>query len=267
MSKLLSHFPALCNMVRRVAHEAGEITLEYFEEGMILSSDMKGDGSPVTEADRRAEEHIAKVLKEEFPEIPVVGEEAVAQGAIHDLSQSEYFWLVDPLDGTREFIIGSPDFTVNIALIKNSEPVLGVIYAPARGEMYSGYEGGAASRWLEETGNEKEIRVRKPSRNGLVVIASKNRAGEALDNYLAEQKVEKIIRRGSSLKICAVASGKADIYPGLWETCEWDTAAGQAILNAAGGEIVTLEDAPLRYGLGGSHFINPSFIARSKYLS
>ena len=267
MSKLLSHLPALCNMVRRVAHEAGEITLNHFEEGMMLASDTKGDGSPVTEADRAAEAHITKVFKEDFPDIPVIGEEAVAAGEIHDLSSSEYFWLVDPLDGTREFIAGSPEFTVNIALIKNSEPILGVIYAPAKGEMYAAYGEGTATRWLAESGSEKPIKVRSPSRGGLIVMASKNRAGEALDNYLAEQKVEKIVRRGSSLKLCAVAAGKADIYPGLWETCEWDTAAGHAILNAAGGEVVTLDGAPLRYGLQSPHFINPSFIARSKYLA
>ncbi len=267
MSKLFGHLPALCNMVRRVAHEAGQITLDYFDEGMMLSSDSKEDGSPVTEADRMAERHIAKILKEEFPDIAVVGEEAVAQGEIHDLAAAEYFWLVDPLDGTREFIAGSPEFTVNIALVKNSEPVLGVIYAPAKGEMYWAHGEGTAMRWLEDTDKEKEIRVRKPLRAGLTVMASKNRAGEALDQYLAEHKVEKIVRRGSSLKICAVASGKADIYPGLWQTCEWDTAAGQAILCAAGGEVVTLDGAPLRYGLGSARFLNPSFIARSKYLS
>ena len=267
MSKLLEHLPALCNVVRRVAYEAGELTLDYFEEGMVLASDEKADGSPVTEADRMAERHIAKILKEEFPDVPVVGEEAAALGEIVDLSGSEYFWLVDPLDGTREFIAGSPDFTVNIALIKNNEPIMGVIHAPARGEMYWAHGEGTAMRWLEESGTEKEIRCRKPSKGGLTVMASKNRAGEALDNYLAEHKVEKIVRRGSSLKICAVASGKADIYPGLWQTCEWDTAAGQAILCAAGGEIVTVDGAPLRYGLGDKHFLNPSFIARSKYLS
>lgn len=267
MSKLLDYLPALCNMVRRVAYEAGEITLDYFEEGMVQASDTKGDGSPVTEADRMAERHIAKILKEEFPDIPVVGEEAVAQGEIHNLAACEYFWLVDPLDGTREFIAGSPEFTVNIALIKNNEPVLGVIHAPAKGEMYWAHGEGTAMRWLEDTDTEKEIRVRKPSRGGLTVMASKNRAGEELDHYLAEHKVDKVIRRGSSLKICAVASGKADLYPGLWQTCEWDTAAGQAILCAAGGEIVTLDGTPLRYGLGDAHFLNPSFVARSKYLS
>ena len=268
MSKLLSHLPALCNVVRRIALDAGEITLDYFEEGMMQSSDMKADGSPVTEADRKAEDYIIKTLKENISGIPVIGEECVAQGETHDLSGQEYFWLVDPLDGTREFVIGSPDYTVNIALVKNNVPVLGVIYAPAKGEMFSAYGEGTAVRWLEESGNEKPIRARQPSHKGLIVIASKNRAGAELDKFLEEQKVEKIIRRGSSLKICAVASGKADIYPGFGQTCEWDTAAGQAILTAAGGEIVTMDGIPLRYGdKKPGDFYNPPFLARSSYLA
>ena len=267
MSKLLAHLPALCNVVRRVAVEAGEITLDYFDEGMRLPSDLKADGSPVTEADRRAEEYIAKALKDSIAGIPVVGEESVAQGEAYDLSGEEYFWLVDPLDGTREFVAGSPEFTVNIALVKNGVPVLGVIYAPAKGEMFSSCGEGTAVRWLEETGNEKPIRVRRPSRNGLIVIASKNRAGAELDKFLEEQKVEKVIRRGSSLKICAVASGKADIYPGFGQTCEWDTAAGQAILTAAGGEIVSMDGRPLIYGGRDKNFYNPPFLARSSYLA
>lgn len=267
MSKVFSHLPALCNMVRRLACEAGEITLDFFEEGMMQPSETKKDGSPVTEADRKAEEFLAASLKAEFPDIPVVGEEAVAMGAVHDLAGAEYFWLVDPLDGTREFIAGSPEFTVNIALIKNNEPILGVIYAPAKGEMFFAHGEGTAGRWMAETENEKAIRVRTPARSGLIVMASKHRAGKALDDYLAEHKVEKIVRRGSSLKICAVAAGKADIYPGLWETCEWDTAAGHAILSAAGGELVTLDGEPLRYGLHSPHFLNPPFVARSRHLS
>ncbi len=267
MSRLLEHLPALCNMVRRTAYEAGEITLEYFEEGMILSSDAKSDGSPVTEADRRAEEYIAKIFKEEFPGIPVIGEEAIAGGEAHDLSAGEYFWLVDPLDGTKEFVAGGKEFTVNIALVKNGVPTLGVIFAPALGEMYSAYGEGTATRWLEETGTEKNIRVRKPSRGGLIVMASKSRNAQEIDAFLSEHKVEKIIRRASSLKICAVASGKADLYPGLGLTCAWDTAAGQAILNAAGGEIVDFSGKPLIYGGDDPRFHNPPFLARSKYIA
>ena len=265
MSKLLTHLPALCNVVRRVAFEAGEITLDYFEEGMTIEADIKGDGSPVTEADKRAEEYIARELKDAIASIPVVGEESCAGGICPDLTAEEYFWLVDPLDGTREFVQGSPDYTVNIALVKNHMPVLGVIYAPARGEMFSAYGAGTAVRWLEETGAEKAIRTRIPPRSGLTVMASKTRSKEEIDKFLEEHKVEKIIRKGSSLKICAVASGKADLYPGLAETCEWDTAAGQAILESAGGEIVDLDGNSLRYGAKAGNFKNPRFIAQAKF--
>lgn len=265
MSKLLTHLPALANVVRRIALEAGEITLDYFEEGMVIACESKEDGSPVTEADRRAEEYIKRELKDAIATIPVIGEESVAGDDVADLSGEEYFWLVDPLDGTREFVQGSPDYTVNIALVKNAVPVLGVIYAPARGEMFSAFGEGTAVRWLRETGNEKQIRTRIPPRGGLTVMASKTRSIAELDKFLEEHKVEKIIRKGSSLKICAVAQGKADLYAGLAETCEWDTAAGQAILESAGGEIVDLEGNPLRYGDQAGRFKNPRFVARAKF--
>lgn len=265
MSKLLAHLPALVNVVRRVAVEAGEITLDYFEEGMVIASDAKEDGSPVTDADRRAEEYIARELKDAIATIPVIGEESCAGGVCPDLTAEEYFWLVDPLDGTKEFISGSPDYTVNIALVKNHVPILGVIYAPARGEMYSAYGEGTAVRWLEETNNERPIKTRMPPRGGLTVMTSKNRYKEELDKFLEEHKVEKIIRKGSSLKICSIAAGKADLYAGLGDTCEWDTAAGQAILESAGGEIVDLDGKPLRYGEKPGDFKNPRFLAQAKF--
>lgn len=265
MSKLLTHLPALCNVVRRVAIEAGNITLDYFEEGMIQTPRTKNDGSPVTDADRLAEDYIIRELRDTIASIPVIGEESCAAGDLPDIAGEEYFWLVDPLDGTREFIQGSPDFTVNIALIKQGAPILGVIYAPAHGDMYSAYGEGTAVRWNEQTGNEKAIRVRRQTHAGLTVVASKTRSQQELEVFLAEYKVEKIIRKGSSLKICAIACGKADLYPGLSQTCEWDTAAGQAILEAAGGEIVSAEGAdPLRYGNSAGGFKNPQFIAQAK---
>ncbi len=267
MSKLLGHLPALCNVVRRIAMEAGQVTLEYFDEGMKIAPDIKTDGSPVTEADKKAELFIMDALRQDISaDIPVVVEEAISQGAVHDLSSQDYFWLVDLLDGTREFIEGSPDYTVNIALIKNHVPILGVIYAPARGEMFSAYGEGTATRWTEDTGHEKAIKAKRPSRGGLVVITSKNREREQIDKFLSEQKVEKIIRKGSSLKICAVASGRADLYPGFGQTCEWDTAAGQAILEAAGGQIVTMDGVSLTYG-DKKDFFNPPFLARSNFLA
>lgn len=254
-------------MVRRIAVEAGDITMGYFEEGMQVPADGKDDGSPVTEADRAAERHIIAALSDIVSDVPVIGEEAVSAGIIPDLTGSDYFWLVDPLDGTREYMTGGKDFTVNIALIKEGAPILGVIYAPAYGEMFAAHGEGTAVRTSDESDKEKSIRVRKPLSAGLTVMASKNRSFAETDKFLEDFKVEKIVRRSSSLKFCLIAQGKADIYPGFGQTCEWDTAAGQAILNAAGGEIVTIDGAPMTYGHANRKFINPSFIARNRELA
>ncbi len=259
--------PALCNVVKNIAHEAGQIILTHFEEGAALSHDLKSDGSPVTTADREAERFIAMKLREDFPDFPVVGEESAAAGEIPSLEGAEYFWLLDPLDGTKEFIKGGKEFTVNIALIQNNVPLLGVIYAPALGEIFLAYGEGTATRWSEETGKEKQIHVRKPVKAGITVAASKNREFEETDKFLESYKVEKLVRIGSSLKICAVASGKADLYPCFGPTSEWDTAAGQAILTAAGGELVTFGGKPLRYGDKKGSFINAPFIARTPFMA
>ncbi len=265
-SKLLLHRAALCNSIRRIALEAGQITLDYFDESGYEGADAKADGSPVTLADQEAEKLINKKLEEMLPGIPMIGEEASAAGHRPDLSGQEYFWLVDPLDGTKEFISGKGDYTVNIALIHKREPVLGVVYAPAVGELYAGYteENGnrKALRWLEDTESEKDIHVRKPPREGLTVVASKSHgSAQRLDQYLSGHKVEKLIKRGSSLKICVIAAGKADLYPRFGPTCEWDTAAGDAILRAAGGIIKDFQGKPLVYGGADPHFLNPEFVA------
>lgn len=265
-SKLLLHRAALCNTVRRIALEAGEITLEYFDEAGYDGADAKADGSPVTLADQEAEKLIQKRLEDMLPGIPMIGEEASAAGHKPDLTGHDYFWLVDPLDGTKEFISGSGDYTVNIALIHKGAPVLGVVYAPAVGELYAGYteENGNAKalRWLEDTGSEKDIRVRRPPKEGLSVVASKSHgSSQRLDQYLSEYKVEKLVKRGSSLKICIIAAGKADLYPRFGPTSEWDTAAGDAVLRAAGGIIVDLQGKPLTYGGADPKFLNPEFIA------
>lgn len=260
---LLDHPQALTNMIRRVALEAGAATLEYFDEsGFMGSAEDKSDGSPVTIADREAEVIIEKALADILPDVPMIGEEAVSEGRIPDISKSEYFWLVDPLDGTKEFISGSGDYTVNIALIKNDSPVLGVVYAPAKGELYAGCGVGTAIRWMEDTDTEKSIRVRKPPMEGLTVVSSKSHGDPLkLDAFLSGFKVAKTLKRGSSLKICAIAAGKADLYPRFGATCEWDTAAAHAVLQAAGGEIVAVDDnKPLRYGKADRKFLNPEFI-------
>ncbi len=263
-NKLLSNPKALCNMVRRIALEAGEITLKYFEGGGELQVETKDDDSPVTMADREAEAFIQTALEAILPDVPIIGEEAASLGKLPDLEAGEYFWLVDPLDGTKEFISGGEDFTVNIALIKNHEPVLGVVYVPVRGEMFAAHGPGTAVRWSDDTNREKPIKVRTPPQKGLTVVASKRHGdSERLDGFLEGFKVEKVIKRGSSLKICAIAEGRADIYPRFGPTCEWDTAAGDAVLRCAGGVMTDTEGKTLRYGGLRPKFLNPEFIACS----
>lgn len=269
--KILSHRVALCNIVRRIAVEAGALVLEYFDGLHDLDEEVKADGSPVTVADHAAERLIEKRLNEAVPDILVIGEENFSSIQEDlDFSQHEYFWLVDPIDGTKAFVRGDDDFTVNIALIHNGEPVIGVIYAPAVGELYMGCieENGAVKSWryFEDSETEKDMRTRSMPQKGLDVMSSAYKTGsvQAQDDLLQGLKVSRIVRRSSSLKICMIANGKADLYPRFGPTCEWDTAAGHAILRAAGGDIRTLEGDSLTYGVGREALLNPYFIAASK---
>lgn len=270
--QLLRHLPALCNMVRRIAVEAGDHTLPYFEtvgEDGGTKMETKADGSPFSIADREAEEIINKGLRALAPDIPVVGEESASDGRIPDLQGAEWFWLVDPIDGTKEFALGpngSGEYTVNIALIHGDEPVLGVVYAPVNGELYAGCGPGTAVRWMADTGRDKPIAVREAPAAGFTVVASLNHArGPALDQFLAGLKVAKVIHRASSLKLCAIAAGRADIYPRHGLTSEWDTAAGHAVLNSAGGRVVDMNGRPLTYGHADRKFLNPEFVASSGF--
>lgn len=264
MSKILQHLPALMNQVRRIAVEAGNLTLDYFDESGFEDADAKSDGSPVTIADQKAEELIEEALKEITPDVLIVGEEAASEGYRPDLSAQEYFWLVDPLDGTKEFISGSGDYTVNIALVRDGKPVLGVVYAPVHGELYAACGEGTAIKWMEDSDKERPISVRPMPIEGLTIVSSKSHGrGETLDKFLENYKVKKQIQRGSSLKMCTIAAGKADMYPRFGLTCEWDTAAAHAILNSAGGVITDLNGRELTYGGADPKFLNPEFIARS----
>ncbi len=221
----------------------------------------KSDGSPVTLADQEAEALIAERLEALFPGIPMVGEESAASGAIPDISGGT-FWLVDPLDGTKEFITGSGDFTVNIALLRDFVPVMGIIYAPVTGELYFGADGEAFMRQQDKP--EQKISVRETPAEGLTVMASKRHGDTArLEDLLRNKKVARMVNRGSSLKFCSIAAGQADFYPRLGPTCEWDTAAGDAILRAAGGRVTTLDGQALSYGKAGRKFLNPEFLAFS----
>ncbi len=262
--KLLQNPAALCNMVKRIAIEAGAITMQYFENQDTSQIEDKEDGSPVSLADREAEMYIQMSLQNILPDILIIGEEAASLGKAPELEGAEYFWLVDPLDGTKEFISGEGDFTVNIALIRNNDPVLGVVFAPYHGRLYAGHGPGTAVRWNEDTNKEKPISVRRPPEEGLTVVASARHGDEArMQEFLDGFKINKLIKHGSSLKICAVAEGRADIYPRLGPTCEWDTAAGDAVLRSAGGFMTDTDGKPLRYGGFNPKFFNPEFIASS----
>lgn len=263
--RILEHPKALCNQIRRVVLAAGEATLPYYSAADTLEFSIKSDGSPVSEADRLAEEIIEKGLKEIAPSVPMIGEEAVSCGRIPDISSSRYFWLVDPVDGTKGFASG--DYTVNVALIRDGQPYLGVVYAPVHGDLYSGWEGGEATRLRADTGLEKEIRVRDIPRGGFTVIT--NRSGDysgRLQQFVDRFKVEKTMRLGSSLKICLIAAGKADLYPRFGRISEWDIAAADAVLRAAGGSIIDMAGNPVTYGHADKDFISPEFVASAGHI-
>lgn len=253
----MSDLLALAEKLIPVARAAGEVELKYYREGAEVID--KADGSPVTLADQEAEQLIAAALAEIAPDIPMIGEESVAAGTIPDISAGRFF-LVDPLDGTREFITGGGDFTVNIALMDNFVPVMGVIFAPVSGTLYYG----AAGRAFTIAGDApvREMRVRVAPPQGLTVVASKRHGDpERLDAFLKGKPVEALINRSSSLKFCVIAAGEADLYPRLGPTSEWDTAAGDAILRAAGGQVTQLDGQPLVYGKVEQRFLNPEFVA------
>ena len=222
----------------------------------------KDDRSPVTEADEAADRLIGDGLRTAFPDIPVVTEEDAAS---HALGAAARFFLVDPLDGTREFINRRLDFTVNIALVEHGRPVAGVVLAPARGRLWRAAEGRAFEETLTEDGardpgTAREIRCRVPNNAALDVVASQSHRDAATDALIARFRVAGFKSAGSSLKFCLLAAGEADFYPRLGRTMEWDTAAGHAVLAAAGGQVVEADGrAPLAYGKPG--FENPHFLA------
>lgn len=245
---------ALLEQLVPVVRRAGAVITEIYATDFEVRG--KGDASPVTEADERAEALISLALAELTPEIPVIAEEAVAAGRI--AAVGERFWLVDPLDGTREFIRRNGEFTVNVALIERGEPVLGVVYAPALDRLFAGAAGAGA--FTEERGERRAIAVREPPAEGLTVVASRSHGDPAaLETFLQGRPVAQLRNAGSSLKICLIAAGEADLYPRLGRTMEWDIAAGHAVLAAAGGRITRVDGAPLTYGK--PEFANPHFVA------
>jgi len=245
------HWP---DELARIARAAGARIMEVYATDFAVRG--KGDASPVTEADELAEAVIVSALQQLAPAIPIVAEEAVAAGRIPAVDQ--LFWLVDPLDGTKEFISRNGEFTVNIALVQGGQPVLGVVFAPALDRLFVGAVGQGA--YVEQGGQRKSIRCRATPQAGLTVVASRSHGdAAALDALLAGHAVAALAQAGSSLKLCLVASGEADLYPRLGRTMEWDIAAGHAVLAAAGGTVTEVAGKPLRYGKPG--FDNPHFIA------
>ncbi len=238
----------------QIARDAGQVIMAIYQTD--FSSRGKADASPVTEADEKAEEMITAALRALTPDIPIVAEEAVSAGHIPQVG--DRFWLVDPLDGTKEFINRNGEFTVNIALIEHGKPTLGVVLAPALGRLFAGQVGQGA--YVEDAQGRRPIHCRAVPAEGLTVVASRSHGdAAALDQFLAGRKVAALANAGSSLKLCLVAAGEADLYPRLGRTMEWDIAAGHAVLAAAGGKVETLAGAELGYGKPG--FDNPHFVA------
>ncbi len=241
-----------------LARRAGAAILEVRARG--FETHTKADRSPVTEADHAAEAIITAGLRAATPEIPVVAEEEMAAGGVPDLSDA--YWVVDPLDGTREFTNGRDEFAVCIGLVRAGRPVLGVVGAPAGGVLWGGIVGTGA--WRHDAQGEHRIAARLPPAEGLVVVASRSHGDPArLDAFLEGRKVAKLINAGSALKFCRVAEGEADLYPRFGPTMEWDTAAAQAVLEAAGGQVLVLETMqPLAYGK--PDWRNPHFLATGR---
>ncbi len=235
-----------------IAVTAGRETLNYYDGSVKV--ERKEDNSPVTQADYAAHHIIVDALEEMAPAIPIISEESER----HELPEgAEYFWLVDPLDGTKSFIRGTGEFTINIGLIHRDTPVMGVIYVPVKRELYWGIVGQGAWRKVDDE-EVQMIQTRTPDYDALSVVVSKSHLDPQTEAFLQDKQVADKVSASSSLKFCRVAEGVADLYPRFGPTMEWDTAAGHAIVVAAGGRVETPEGAPFTYG--HADFRNSPFI-------
>ena len=267
MTAAVSDDALVLGVFERLALEAGREVMRVFHAGGEVSR--KADDSPVTEADRAAERIILAGLREAFPDIPCVAEEEASAGILPPALDRAFF-LVDPLDGTREFVNRRTDFTVNIALIRDGRPEIGVVFAPCRGRFFSAMPGKAE---VLEVTQDYGIAARRPisARVGvapLAVVASRSHNTPETETYIRSLGAAEIVSVGSSLKFCLLASAEADVYPRFGRTMEWDTAAGDAVLRAAGGMTRTLDGRPLVYGkrnqAGDEDFANPHFVATGR---
>jgi len=250
---LIPDYEKVVDDLAEAAREAGEAILAVVKRGFDVEA--KRDSSPVTEADRAAELVILAALAQAAPGVPVIAEEEVAAGRIP--AHGDCYFLVDPLDGTKEFVRGGDDYTVNIGLIENGAPKLGVVFAPATGRLHGGCVGAGA--WVDEGRGRRPISTRARGEN-VTAVASKSHLNQATIDYLeAAVGTCGYVSIGSSLKFCIVAEGEADIYPRAAPTSEWDTAAGHAVLLAAGGIVDGPDGSALQYGKPA--FINRAFVA------
>lgn len=255
--------PILISQVVSIARDAGSAIMSVYQSmalsGVVQSSE-KTDGSPLTLADLQAHQIISAGLAVLTPDTPLVSEEDSSSLAFR--TPVGDFWLIDPLDGTKEFLAQNDEFTVNIALIRDGKPVFGVVFAPALDLAFWGVSGQGA--WREASGNIEHITIASLP-PVMRIVASKSHMNTETVTFIDGLGSHELIQAGSSLKFCRIAEGSADIYPRLGPTCEWDTAAAQAVLEAAGGHVFTMDGSPLRYGKAS--ILNPYFIASSVLLS
>ena len=245
----------LVESIRQIARQAGRRILDIYETD--FSVETKADQSPLTEADMAAHRTIVEGLTRLTPDLPTLSEES-SEIAFDERARWPEYWLVDPLDGTREFINRNGEFTVNIALIQGHKAVLGVVHVPAQNTDYFAWEGGGA--YVQRPGGDAQlVRVSAFTIGRVRVVGSRSHRGDSLDRFLANIGDHELVPMGSSIKLCLVAEGKADIYPRLGPTSEWDTAAAQAIVECAGGYVTDTEGNPLLYNTKAA-FLNPSFL-------
>lgn len=253
----------LARLFANLAIAAGALAMEVLDN-LSIESRLKSDASPVTEADERIEAYLLRELERSLPGVPFLAEESAARGMTLGAEQS--FLLIDPIDGTREFLARSPDFTVNVALAEKSAPRVGAVYAPAQGRVWfagaRGYEADAApGQSLPPAQDWRLLRARPRPQDGLVALISKSHLDEETRTFLSRHPIARNIPIGSSLKFCLLARGEADVYPRFGPTMEWDTAAADAVLRAAGGATLDPQGAPLRYGKADAGYRNGPFIA------
>ncbi|MDH4985835.1 3'(2'),5'-bisphosphate nucleotidase CysQ [Aminobacter anthyllidis] len=259
---------AILALFERLAVEAGQAIMEVYNSEITVTD--KADASPVTQADRAAEKIILEGLRAAFPAVPCVAEEETSEGVVApDLGRA--FFVIDPLDGTKEFVKRRTDFTVNIALVRDGAPEIGVVYAPCTGRFFAGRPGKAEAYEITEgkASVRRQIHVRE-GREPLTIVASRSHLTPETEAFIKRVHAAEIVSVGSSLKFCLLAAGEADIYPRFGRTMEWDTAAGDAVLRAAGGSTHTLDGVSLVYGkrnqASDADFANPHFVSSGRII-